>query len=67
MQVAIAFPYNKSDKNSIQKTEFNLPVGEVVRVDHTTYQWYSNAKKRSKNKPEPDIIDLQLMRDWLCR
>ena len=35
MQVPVAFPYNKSDENGIQETEFNLPVGEIVCIDHT--------------------------------
>ena len=58
MQVTVAFPYNKSDKNGIQETEFNLPVGEIVHINHPTYQWYRNTKNRSKNKSESDIIDL---------
>ena len=58
MQVTVPFQYNKSDKNGIQETEFDLPVGEVVHINHTADQWYNNAKHGSKNKPEPNVIDL---------
>lgn len=67
MQVTVAFPNNKSDKNGIQKAELNLPVGEIVHIDHTTDQWYNDTKNGGKNKPESDIIDLKLMVNRLCR
>lgn len=57
MQKTCAFIHNKCNENSIEITEFYLPVGKLAMGNHSCNQRNDNTKKRDHYRTDTNIVD----------